>query len=268
MRSPLCAATVLCLGLSVPQSGRADARVPADAGWTDAALTALDLGVIFGLKVIVPHAHQDGDRAGLPQVDAWAVEWGTHDDALVTSNIGVGLGVTWAALHSAMAGRDSGAHTGLAHAVTYTESVLTTLAVAEIAKQAVQRPRPCTYQTPRRLDRDLGCGPEDDDAYLSFFSGHTATAAALSATAAYWAVRDGSATRAAVTVAAGVALTTAVGVERVRAGKHFPTDVWVGAAAGVVVGTLTPWLRGERAAGRDSPAANVTPAALGLAGVF
>jgi putative ABC transport system permease protein len=69
-------------------------------------------------------------------------------------------------------------------------------------------------------------------------------------------------------VAAGVALTTAVGVERVRAGKHFLTDVLVGAAAGAVVGTLTPWLRGERAAGRDSPAANATPAALGLAGVF
>ena len=268
MRSPLCAALLLCLCLSVPQSGRADARVPADAGWTDAAWIALDLGVVFGLKLSVPHAHQDGDRAELPQVDAWAVEWGTHDDALVTSNVGVGLGVTWAALHSALAGRDSGAHTGLAHAVTYTESVLTTLAVAEIAKQAVQRPRPCTYQTPRRLDRDLGCSPEDDDAYLSFFSGHTATAAAISATAAYWAVRDGSATRTALTVAAGVALTSAIGVERVRAGKHFLTDVLVGAAAGAVVGTLTPWLRGERATGRDSPAANVTPAALGLAGVF
>lgn len=268
MRSPLRAAAALCVCLSAPECARAGERLPVEPDWTDATLMALDLGVVFGLKAAVPHARHDGDRGAINPIDAWAVQWGTHDDALVTSNIGVGLGAAWAVVHSVTTGRDHGADAGLARAVTYSESVLTTLAVAEIAKQAAQRPRPCTYQATRRLDPDLGCSPSDDDAYLSFFSGHTASAAALSATAAYWAVRDGRATRAAVTIAAGAALTTAVGVERVRAGKHFPTDVATGAFVGAVVGVLTPWLRGERTESADAPAARVTPAALGLAGVF
>jgi hypothetical protein len=59
------------------------------------------------------------------------------------------------------------------------------------AKQTVQRPRPCSYQSERRYREALVLLPTDDDAYLSFFSGHTgATTAALSATATYMAFRE------------------------------------------------------------------------------
>jgi membrane-associated phospholipid phosphatase len=42
--------------------------------------------------------------------------------------------------------------------------------------------------------------------------------------------------------AAAVAAGSGIGLTRILAGKHFPSDVLVGAAAGTASGLLIPWL--------------------------
>ena len=259
------AAVAVCLAVPCCRAN-AEGPPPAAPGWGDAAWLSADAALILGLKAWAPGARRDVDPAPFdgPRLDAWAIEWGRSDTALTTSDVGVGLAAAWAVGHSVYTGRARGAGSGLGRGVTYAESALTTLALAEVAKQAARRPRPCTYQGPRRLEPRLGCRDTDADAHLSFFSGHTATAATLSATAAFWAIQDGDTAQAAATLGLGAALTLAVAVERVRAGKHFPTDVLTGALVGATVGTLTPYLRGHAAAQGGS----VTPAQVALRGAF
>lgn len=97
----------------------------------------------------------------------------------------------------------------------------------------VQRPRPLTYAGhPEILEKGEG--------YVSFYAGHVATAFAASAVVAqtlrlryghrFWPWL--------IPAAAG----TAMALMRVYSGDHFPTDVLVGAAAGLAVGIAVPWL--------------------------
>lgn len=209
----------------------------------DAGLIALDVGVLLGLKHIVPQRHEDGHRGDLNGLDGPVVEWGTHDDALRSSDLGVTLAVAFALADAGVSGKHDGWRSGVVKTTLYAESALTAAALAEMAKHAVQRPRPCSYQPERRTRPALGCGPTDDDAYLSFFSGHTGVTAALGATATYMAFReDDDGVRGPLTLAAGLALTGFVAAERMRAGKHFPTDVLTGFAVGTAVGVLVPHL--------------------------
>jgi len=112
----------------------------------------------------------------------------------------------------------------------YAEAFVICGAVTELTKWAVRRPRPYTY--------DERLGKPDDD--LSFFSGHTSQTAA----AAFFTARAIDLTgdlsqgeRIAIYSTAG-ALTVGVGTLRVAAGKHWPSDVLVGAFVGSSVGWL------------------------------
>lgn len=120
------------------------------------------------------------------------------------------------------------------------------LGVTNLVKQAVRRPRPYSY------DDDSALGdPRENEARLSFYSGHASTAFAMAtAWATIFTMRHPRA-RAAVPawlVAIGLATTTAL--LRVEAGKHFWTDVIAGSLAGASVGVLVPVLhrndRGKR----------------------
>ncbi len=141
--------------------------------------------------------------------------------------------------------------------VVLTESVAVNAALVTGVKYLVQRPLPATYA--RRQDL-----PAQAQGYRSFYSGHTSTAVAALTTAS-WTLqfRDGPQVWPwLVTGAVGAA----VGTERVLAGRHFPTDVLVGAAAGFGVGTAIPWLHRRRRPGsvavRDL---RLVPAGSGLA---
>lgn len=247
----------------------------------DAGLLVLDLAVVTGLGHLVPQRHEDGDRADLWGIDAPVVDWGTHDDARRSSDMGAMMAVAFGVVDSAISRKHDGWRSGVVKLTIYAESALTTSALTEIVKQTVQRPRPCTYQAGRRYQEALNCSPADDDAYLSFFSGHTATTAALSATATYLAFREDTegGSRGPLTLAGGLALTGFVAVERMRAGKHFPTDVLTGAAVGTAVGVLVPHLhhvsRGSTGATGTTSGATSGSAMLasdgqmlGVAGVF
>ena len=118
------------------------------------------------------------------------------------------------------------------------ESALTALALSGLATLSASRPRPLVYGT--KAPEDVRNSPSGS---LTFISGHTTGAFALS-TSTFWTIyrRHGSGAYAWTTLAVGTALATSVGVGRVMAGKHFPTDVLTGAAVGAAVGTLIPAL--------------------------
>jgi membrane-associated phospholipid phosphatase len=136
------------------------------------------------------------------------------------------------------------------------ETVAVNAALVTGVKYAVQRPLPVTYARRDGL-------PEQAQGYRSFYSGHTSTVVSA-LTAASWTLhfRDGpQAWPWLVTGLVGASVAT----ERVLAGRHFPTDVLVGAAAGFAVGTAVPWLhvRRRRTGGLQDLA--LAPAGRGLA---
>jgi membrane-associated phospholipid phosphatase len=137
-----------------------------------------------------------------------------------------------------------------------TETVAVNAALVMGVKYLVQRPLPVTYARRDGL-------PEQFQGYRSFYSGHTSTAvAALTASAWTLHFRDGPhAWPWIVTGAVGAS----VAAERVLAGRHFPSDVLVGAAAGFAVGTAIPWLHVRARWGARLGSVRVVPAGRGLA---
>lgn len=120
-------------------------------------------------------------------------------------------------------------------ALIYAQALAVTGALTSIVKHIVQRPLPRSYEG----------DPEytgSDEGYRSFFSGHTSTAAAaLAVTAVQLRWRYGMGQW---TWALPLGLGTAMGVGRILAGVHFPSDVVVGLAVGTAIGTAIPmWHR-------------------------
>jgi membrane-associated phospholipid phosphatase len=112
--------------------------------------------------------------------------------------------------------------------VVFAESLSVNGALVTLTKYTVQRPIPRVYSNPA-LAGDVGN-------YRSFYSGHTSLAfAAMSTTSVTLDARYGLTWQPwLVTALVG----GSVAVERVLGGYHFYSDVLVGAAAGVTIGTL------------------------------
>jgi membrane-associated phospholipid phosphatase len=117
----------------------------------------------------------------------------------------------------------------------YLEVISATQAVTTFTKIATQRPFPQHYAMSRVYGNDEG-----GSSFLSFFSGHTATAVgALSAAAMTYSYRyHKSFIPWLMTGAVGSLLA----VELVAAGEHYPSDVLVGGIVGASIGTLIPYL--------------------------
>jgi undecaprenyl-diphosphatase len=137
------------------------------------------------------------------------------------SDVGEGLG--WVVAGGAMAwlGGAKGRRAGIATALA---TLSATYLVQRLVKPVFRRKRPF-------VDRDVlvvGIKPLD----ASFPSGHSASsfAAAAAITAFY--------PRAAPLA---FTLATGVGLSRVYLGHHFPSDVAVGAATGIGIGSIVAW---------------------------
>lgn len=114
----------------------------------------------------------------------------------------------------------------------YAETFSMNSFLVTFAKYTVQRPLPRTVAGDPTLVHSAG-------GYRSFYSGHTSTFFSTLSTAAItlnlryhqgiwpWLIVIG--------------LGASVGVERVAAGRHFPSDVIVGALAGTAVGVFVPF---------------------------
>lgn len=118
------------------------------------------------------------------------------------------------------------------------EAGLTSLGLVDLTKGLVHRTRPFMYGQAAPLDEKL-----KQDARLSFFSGHTA----FTATACFFGAKlfhdyfPESKLRPWVWAAAAL-VPAGMGYLRMRAGKHFLTDVATGYLVGGAVGYLVPLL--------------------------
>jgi membrane-associated phospholipid phosphatase len=213
---------------------------------SDIVLTGAGAGIATLLSLILstgeikPAAVSAGDESRLLSIDRIAVTQTLDPHAALYSDIGLWTSVGFAVLDPLLSGLRDGWDAALVDAVMYGESLSLTEALTDITKIAVRRPRPSDYINCAATTSG-SCSSTDID--LSFFSGHAATVADITATATYLAfVRSPHTARPWITLGVGTLLTAFVSYERVRSGNHFPTDVIAGSLAGASIGVLVPHL--------------------------
>lgn len=229
---------------------------PAPAGRTtfdidpfaDSAMIGVSLGFAGTLELVNSTGEirpqqiaSNFDRSHLIWIDRGAITQHIDPHAGSYSTIGLGAAVAFAVVDPILSGiREKSVQTGIADAFMYAESVSFTMAMTNIVKMAVRRPRPGAYiEAEQHPDSQSG----STDSALSFFSGHAAITATIGATATYLAfARSPHTARPWITLAVATLATTFVSVERVRAGRHFPTDVIAGSIAGAGIGVVVPHL--------------------------
>ena len=124
----------------------------------------------------------------------------------------------------------------------YAEVLFANLLLNTAVKYTVPRLRPYNYRVPPAKTFVLSQGV---DAHLSFYSGHASTAFAAAVGGSYLfaaAHPDSPANPWLWGVETALAAATAIG--RIRAGKHFYSDVAVGVVVGTALGAGIPLLEG------------------------
>jgi len=164
-----------------------------------------------------------------PAAGNWDLGWKYSSDALLGA---VGLGTILTLLI------DEGWKNGFNDLVVVLESFAAASSLAIIVASATRRPRPLVYGDAAPLAERRRYMNS-----LSFFSGHTAGSFALSF-ALFSTIhrRKPDSPLSWVVLAFGVAASSMVAVGRVMSGKHFPSDVLVGAGVGSAIGLAIPAL--------------------------
>jgi membrane-associated phospholipid phosphatase len=229
---------------------------PAFQLYAEFDVPVIGLGLVFGFTRFLrttppacaplcnPRALNPIDR---PVAGRWDPGWATASDVGVYT-LSVGAGVLLALAEGPLP--------ALNDAVVIAETGLLTTAIASLGTLPAERPRPYVYSDKAPLElRQSG------DAGLSFISSHTAISFSL-ATSTFLALRRIYPRSAVSWVALGIGLAGAssVGVARVLAGRHFPTDVLAGAVVGSAIGVLVPSLHGQKV----GVVPQITPTARGV----
>jgi membrane-associated phospholipid phosphatase len=161
--------------------------------------------------------------ADLPGFDRWAVHtpipaWST------ASHVGLAGFGTFVLVD--LARRENGA----AYAVAAVQAGLWAGGITEVLKAAVGRARPVLYTD------SAAAATGNGDNLRSFPSGHTSVAFAFATT--YWLARKDLTGSPGVVGWLGFVAAAGVGVMRVAAGRHFPSDVLGGAVLGTASGLI------------------------------
>jgi membrane-associated phospholipid phosphatase len=262
-------ATALSISGRALADGSGDGKDPCEDGVKftadplgDGALLAASLGfaglseAIISTGEIRPQQIDAAfDTGRLLPIDRAAITQNIDTSADAFSNGGLYTALGFAALDSVLSGFRDGREAALVDATMYSEAIAFSWGLTNLAKIGFRRPRPIAY-----IERDRAIlGGQDPATYnttstdstLSFYSGHTAITASVSATATYLAfARSPHTLRPWATLAGGFVLTSFVAVERVRSGAHFPTDVLAGAFAGAGIGMLVVHLHRDTATKR------------------
>ncbi|MDG1433698.1 MAG: phosphatase PAP2 family protein [Saprospiraceae bacterium] len=121
-------------------------------------------------------------------------------------------------------------------AIIYGETLFLTVGITAITKKTVLRSRPFVYNSSFDINDKTG-----KNARYSFFSGHTSVVSASSFfTAKVFADYCPDSKWKSIVWGAAATLPAITGYLRVRAGKHYPTDVIIGYAVGAAIGILVP----------------------------
>jgi membrane-associated phospholipid phosphatase len=144
--------------------------------------------------------------------------------------VGEGLATSFLILHTGKKDRKKIVTLG----VMYTEALALTWGTTYTAKNGVDRARPLLYNQNVSLEDKLAIGT---DAKRSFYSGHSSVAfcTAVFGSQTFSTLYPNSKRRGLVW-AISLSAASTVGILRYKAGKHFPTDIIVGAGAGSLIG--------------------------------
>ncbi|HEX7839959.1 MAG TPA: phosphatase PAP2 family protein [Kofleriaceae bacterium] len=128
--------------------------------------------------------------------------------------------------------------------VIYGETLAVDLALAQIAKYLVQRPRPYLYNhSPEAVRYAQAAG---DDGWTSFYSSHAAMSFGAAVAGAYLlSASNAHPVARAFAWGTGFAAAAATSNLRVRAGRHFYSDVILGGIIGTAVGYAVPALHAQ-----------------------
>jgi len=208
------------------------------------------------IAALDPHDVNPFDR---PATRHFSTDWDERSDAyqatLVRSAL-LGLFVP-----AALRGKAAGVATV---GTMLAESYFLLKGVTYTTKGLVGRKRPYLYNTSMSAAERLGVtGEGDNDAVLSFFSGHAASSF-LAATLMSQVFTDvyGRSTWSNIVWGTSLSMAALTSYARVRAGMHYPSDVVAGAVVGGAIGILVPRLHRRTASGRVTLIAG--PARFGL----
>lgn len=224
----------------------------------------VDLPTLAGSAIISllplhpsPSSSFSGDPASLNAMDRAVV--GNHSQTAANlSDVTAPLAIIAPLVGDAW---DVGFSAQLTEDVTvYTEALSINFALLNLVKNGVARPRPRLYAVDSRVRNSAANQSLRDNAdnFRSFYSGHTATTVcALTIMAQTVSYRYG--TSAWPWIAVGF-IGSSVALERVAAGMHFYTDVLTGAAVGLGIGLIVPYLHRQLFAKTLLPPVSIGPA--------
>ena len=199
-----------------------------DAPVMIAASLAVTLPYLFADRLITPRCPCNASEVN--SFDRGAIG-NTNDFARQLSDLTVGAVIIVPLAFDALQVREQPVFTE--DAVVFAQTLLVNGALTTAAKFIVQRPLPRTYAgDPALVGKPKG--------YRSFYSGHTSTVfAGLAAAAMTVRLRHGEKIWPWI---ATLVVGSSVAIERVADGRHFPSDVIVGALMGTATGIAVPWL--------------------------
>jgi membrane-associated phospholipid phosphatase len=235
MRTSLALAAVLACA----STARAEpVLAPKTGAGLDAAVAG---GALLGVGAthFIPSALDFGDGVILGGLDRRvrrnfsATAAATSDALLITS-----LVLPPAVLIGDSLDRDDGRRL-----LVYGEAFAINALLASGAKHLVARRRPYTYADDPGIK--AWAATQGEDAHRSFYSGHSALSFGAAVTGAYlYSARSGDRSARALVWGVQLAVATATANLRVRAGRHYYSDVLIGAVVGTGVGLTVAALRG------------------------
>lgn len=128
--------------------------------------------------------------------------------------------------------------------ILYGETIAANVFLQSFTKRLVQRPRPYNYHPDQRVAEFAA--RVGKDSHASFYSGHASTAFAAAVAGSYlFASSTSDREIKAVVWLFEMTLAGATANLRVRAGRHFYSDVVIGAVVGSAIGFLVPALHAD-----------------------